>query len=118
MSSSGRIAVAAGVLALAAPGPASAATTSCGAVAGVGGGTSVTKVAASGGTCLSAKTVAKKFARTRLAPAGFACREKFTATTSANVTCTRPGRKITFRVKWTGFMPLPAAPALPSAGGS
>ena len=104
------------VLAVASPAPAAAAR--CGTVAGVGDGTTVTKVSASGVTCLTAKTLAKKFARTRVAPVGFVCRETFTAATAASVACRRPGRTVTFRVRWTGAMPLPAAPALPSAGGA
>ena len=96
---------------------ASAATKSCGAVKGVGNGTSVTKVTTSSGSCAVAKTTAKAFARTRIAPSGYTCKEKFTGTTSANVTCRRTGRKITFKVTWKGAMPLPPAAAPPSVNG-
>jgi uncharacterized low-complexity protein len=106
----------AGAITLLAAVPASAATKSCGTVKGVGNGTSVTKVTTTSGTCDIAKTVAKKFARTRVAPKGYTCKEKFTATMKANVTCKRTGRTITFKVAWNGSMPFPAspAPALPS----
>jgi uncharacterized low-complexity protein len=103
----------AGALTLVTAAPAAATTTSCGTVKGVGNGTSVTKVTTTSGSCTNAKTVAKKFARSRIAPPGYTCKEKFTATTKANVTCTRPGRKITFKVAWNGSMPLPPAAATP-----
>jgi hypothetical protein len=95
-----------------------AATKGCGAVAGAGNGTRVTKVTTTSGTCLSAKTAAKGFARTRIAPKGYSCKEKFTATTSANIRCTRAGRTVTFKVAWTRAMPLPPAAALPSVNGA
>jgi hypothetical protein len=94
-----------------------AATKSCGAVAGVGNGTKVEKVTTSTGTCVSAKTAAKSFARTRVAPQGYRCTEKFTATTTATVRCTRAGRTVSFKVAWTRAMPLPPAAAPPSVGG-
>ena len=93
-----------------------AAAKGCGAVAGVGNGTTVARVTTSGGTCVSAKTAAKSFARTRIAPKGYTCKERFTATTTANVRCTRAGNAVTFRVSWTGGMPLPPAAAQPSVG--
>lgn len=98
--------------------PASAATRSCGTVKGVGNGTAVTNVRTTSGSCDIAKTVAKKFARTRVAPKGYTCKEKFTAMTRANVTCKRTGRTVTFKVAWNGAMPLPpaAAPPAPNAG--
>jgi hypothetical protein len=81
---------------------------------------------------VTAKTVAKRFARTRVEPKGYTCREKLsqpTPTTSARVTCKNEGRSITFKVVWNGSVPggsgnsglpdsLPAAPALPNANGS
>lgn len=110
-----RLIVFAGSVALLSAAPASAATTSCGTVKGVGNGTSVTKVTKTSGSCTTAKTVAKGFARTRVAPKGYACKERFTAMTKATVACRRPGRTITFRVSWAGTMPLPPAAAPPSA---
>ncbi len=104
------LATAAASLVLAAP--ASAKTTTCGTAKGVSGA-SVTKVTTSSGTCLAAKTVAKGFARTRVAPKGYTCKEKFSGTMAASVTCSRPSRRVTFKVSWTGSMPLPPAPALP-----
>ncbi len=100
-----------------AAGPASAATKSCGTVKGVGNGTAISKVTTSTGSCPSAKSVAKKFARTRIAPAGYACKEKSTSMSSARVTCRGVSRTITFRVVWNGSMPLPPAAAPPSANG-
>lgn len=100
----------AGAITLVSAAPASAATKSCGTVKGVGNGTSVTKVTTTSGSCTTAKTVAKGFARTRNSPKGYSCKEKFTATTKAGVTCKRPGRTITFKVAWNGAMPLPAFP--------
>jgi hypothetical protein len=97
------------------PVPAQAAASQCGTVKGVGSGISVTKVATTSGGCAVAKTTAKAFAKTRVAPKGYRCKETFTAMQKANVTCTRTGRKITFKVVWTSLMPLPAAQALPSA---
>lgn len=104
------LATAAAGLLLAAP--ASAAAKSCGTAKGVSGA-SVTKVKTTSGSCVVAKTTAKAFARTRVAPKGYACREKFSGVTTAAVTCSRPGRKVTFKVAWTGSMPLPPAVALP-----
>jgi hypothetical protein len=104
------------ILAAVFPAVGAAAPKNCGAVAGVGNGTSVTKVTTSSGTCLSAKTAAKSFARTRIAPRGYTCKEKFTAMTAANVRCTRAGTTVSFKVAWTRSMPLPPATALPSAG--
>jgi hypothetical protein len=96
--------------------PAHAATKSCGTVKGVGNGTSVTKVKTTSGTCVVAKSTAKKFARSRVAPSGYTCKERFTAGTAASVTCKRTGRTITFKVVWNGSMPLPPATALPQTG--
>lgn len=78
----------------------------------------MTKVTTNSGTCVTARTVAKKFARTRVAPSGYTCRERLSGPllTTAQVKCTRPGRTITFKVVWTSGMPLPATPALPIAG--
>ena len=106
-------ALAVAMLAAISPAPGVAATKRCGAVAGVGNGTKVTNVTASSGTCGVNKTLAKSFARTRVAPNGYRCKETFVATTTANVRCARAGRTITFRVAWTRAMPLPAAPAPP-----
>lgn len=114
--SKSRLIVLAGAATLLSATSASAATTSCGTVKGVGNGTSVTKVTKTSGTCAAAKTVAKGFARTRVAPRGYTCKEKFTAMTKANVTCRRPGRAIAFKVSWTRAMPLPSAAAPPSVG--
>ncbi|MEA2321444.1 MAG: hypothetical protein QOD81_1294 [Solirubrobacteraceae bacterium] len=94
-----------------------AAAKGCGAVSGVGNGTKVAKVTTSSGTCVAAKTAAKSFARTRIPPKGYTCKEKFTATTTANVRCTRAGRTVTFNVAWTRAMPLPPAAAPPSVNG-
>lgn len=118
MSGSTLVALA-GAIALIGAIPATAATRSCGTVKGVGNGTTVTNVKTTSGSCDIAKTVAKKFARTRVAPKGYTCKEKFTATTKASVTCRRTGRTITFKVAWNGAMPLPAAaaPPAPNAGG-
>lgn len=123
------VVVVAGVLAMAA-GPASASAKSCGTVKGVGNQTAVSGVKTSSGSCLTAKTVAKRFARTRTDPKGYTCREKLSAptpTTSARVTCKNDDRSITFKVVWNGSVPgggntgvpdsLPAAPAPPSANG-
>jgi hypothetical protein len=107
----------AATLALVSAAPASAAPKSCGTVKGVGNGTSVTKVKTSSGSCTVAKSTAKAFARTRVAPGGYSCTEKFTSTNKANVTCRRTGRKITFKVAWNTAMPLPPAAAPPSTGG-
>lgn len=117
MFRSGTIAIAV-TATLAAAAPASAATKSCGAVKGVGNGTSVTKVTTSSGSCAAAKTTAKAFARTRVAPKGYTCKEKFSGMMSAGVTCRREGRKVTFKVVWKGSMPLPPAAAPPSVNGS
>ncbi len=107
------------VTALCATAPASAAATACGSVSGVGNGTRVTNVTTSSGGCTAAKLVAKRYARTRVAPAGYSCTGPVrmgSGAPSARVTCRRAGRTIRFKVVWTGAMPLPAAPALPSAG--
>jgi hypothetical protein len=111
-------AVAIAIVAAVSPAVGVAAPKGCGAVAGVGNGTKVANVTTSSGTCVSAKTAAKSFARTRIAPKGYRCREKFTAMTAANVRCTGAGKTVTFRVAWTRAMPLPPAAALPSVGGS
>lgn len=105
------LAVALGALAAAAPATASA--KSCGQAKGVGNGAVVTGVKTTSGSCTAAKVTAKAFARTRVAPSGYTCKEKFTATMRASVTCRRPGRTVSFKVVWKGSMPLPAAPALP-----
>lgn len=114
-----RVGVATAAVVAVSAAPAAAATKQCGTVRGVGNQTSATKVTTTSGTCLQAKTVAKGFARSRSAPRGFTCRERFTTPLKrANVTCRRTGRIITFTVTWNGSFPLPAAPALPSVGGS
>ena len=92
---------------------ASAALKTCGTAKGASNGAAVTKVTTTSGTCAAAKAVAKKFAGSRVAPRGYECNERFTGSTKASVKCTRPGRKITFKVAWTLSMPLPAAEALP-----
>lgn len=127
MSKFSAVVVVTGVSTLVA-GPASAATKSCGAVKGVGNQTVVSKVKTSSGSCPTAKTVAKRFARTRVAPDGYTCREKLSPPTpawSARVTCKGTGRTITFKVAWNGALPdgsgggpLPAAPAPPNANAS
>ncbi len=70
-------------------------------------------VATSSGSFITAKTTAKAFARTRVAPADCTCKERFTATTRASVTCRRTGRTVSFKVAWNGAMPLPPAVVLP-----
>jgi hypothetical protein len=121
MSRSSALAVAGATAALIImPASASAAVKSCGTAKGVGNGISVTRVTTTSGSCVAAKTVAKSFARTRVAPAGFTCKERVSGplgAVTAQVRCTRPGRTITFKVLWTSSLPLPAAPALPSANG-
>ncbi len=100
------------VIAAVVPAGASAAT-SCGTAKGVGNGIVVTSVTTTSGSCPGAKTVAKAFARTRIAPAGYTCKEKFSAATRAKVTCRGRTRTVTFKVSWTAMMPLPPAVALP-----
>ena len=107
------IAVTLGALAGITAPTASAAAKNCGTAKGASNGATVTKVTTTSGTCTAAKTVAKKFAGSRVAPRGYACKESFTGPTKASVKCTRPGRKITFKVAWTFSMPLPPAQQLP-----
>jgi hypothetical protein len=96
--------------------PASAAAKRCGAVKGTGS-TSITDVRTSSGGCPAAKALAKRFANSRVAPRGTTCKERFSQTTKAAVTCRTGARTVRFRVHWKSGMPLPPAVANPLVGG-
>lgn len=118
-----RILVVLGAAALALAAPSAASAKSCGSVKGVGGGTTVTNVSTSSGSCPGAKSVAKAYARSNGTQAsGYTCDYTTAADNSARrssyrVTCTRDGRKVAFKVRYAGLVLLPARPALPRANG-
>ncbi|MCU0314910.1 MAG: hypothetical protein MUC84_12740 [Solirubrobacteraceae bacterium] len=101
--------------------PAGAQAKSCGAAKGVGGGTTVTNVTTSSGSCAAAKSAARAFARSNgIRTSGYGCIYRTASDdgprrSSYRVTCTRDDRKLTFKVRYAGIVLLPALPALPQA---